>query len=132
MAGRDSDVAGRRPEESTHWPRQAKQHAVDPVDVERLRIEVRAGPFPQFRVAFVMRVSQSLKQFFVSPGPTTVLWRAGPLPRETSWVVFPRIRPADLHERDAVRPTVAEVVLIHQGATRSAEHGPKRDLVLID
>jgi len=108
------------------------EQIVDRGDVESLRVEVRARPVPQFLVAFMARVNQRPEQILVPPRAPTVLRWARALAREASGEVLPGSQVPDLRERDAVPPTVAEVVLVRQAGARFAKNFPECDAVRVD
>ena len=47
----------------------------EPIGIDKIGIEVVGKPFFKFGVAFMLRVTDGLKEFGVAPGASDIFWR---------------------------------------------------------
>src|SRR5207248_1666416 len=87
------------------------QLLVHPVDREPFRVKLPAIPLVQFPMARMARVGHCFEEVGISPDPTDILGRAGPLPGDAPGVTDVRLRLQGSLQDDLVLPGVAEVVV---------------------
>ncbi len=101
--------------------------AVDKVQIESLRVVVRAYPFPHLLVLRVSRPAEDLNHFSVPVHAAAVFMGEGALARHTHGVGRRLVRWDDLFQHNLVLPMVTEIV--HIPETRPRHQRQSRQLV---
>ena len=74
-------------------------------------------PGTQLLVLGMPAISQGLKQMFVAPNATAILWRAGPCSVQTAWNNHILIQGFDVLYRNYVLPTISKIVFVNKAGS---------------
>src|SRR5215210_286105 len=103
------------------------QPPVDPVQVNRHRVEVPSYPFEHIFVVRVLLILDGLQHHVVSWNATAVFGRGSVLTLDADRIAYAFLRCPQFLDQDLVLPAVTEVVLVKETVLWLWDHLPQRN-----